>query len=88
MRSTRFARGFTNPLGKIQPPMGQIRLHQVADERVRAAAAQAGKPVLEFIRDFLEVSFVGREEIEHRGMVYLDRLESLLPNRNTSVPRE
>lgn len=81
--SPRFARtGKTSPLGKIQPPLGQLRLHQLPDERIRAAAAKAGKPVLEFARDVLEMAFVGREEIEHKQTIYLDQLASLLPNRN------
>lgn len=86
MRHSTFARtGHTHPLGKIQPPIGQLRLHQTADERVRELAAQARKPVLEFVRDILEVAVVGRESIEHRQSIYLDKLESLLPNRNETA---
>lgn len=86
-RSTFARSGHSSPLGKIQPPLGQLRLHQVADERVRKAAAAAGKPVLEFVRDLVEVGFLGREELEHRQSIYLDRLESLLPKRNENSTR-
>lgn len=84
-RRSAFARnGSTSPLGKIQPPLGQLRLHQLVDERVREAAAKAGKPVLEYLRDYIEVGFA-RKEIEHAHTIYLDRFAALLPNGNQTA---
>lgn len=78
--SARFSRnGYSHPLGKMQPPLGQLRLPESADEKLRKLAAANRKGPIEFARDLLTTFLVGRDEIQHSQMMYLDALDSLLP---------
>lgn len=80
-RLARFARnGHTSPFGKLTPGgLGQIRLGQETEELVRTAAARAGLPIAEFIREYIELGFHGRQEVERRRMIRLDVIESVMP---------
>lgn len=83
MRKPKFARtGYTSPFGKVGPSLGQLRLHRETEELVRQAAAKTGQPLLEFIREFIEAGFHGREEIERRHTIRLDAIEQVLPKGN------
>lgn len=84
-----FARsGFTSPFGKVGPSLGQLRLHAETEELVRRAAAANGQPVLEFVREFIEAGFHGRDEVERRHTIRLDRIEQVLPKRSEKEPAE
>jgi hypothetical protein len=75
-------RGVTGVLGKVDDSLGTLRLRKPTGELVRAAAARARMPVLEFVREYLELGFHGREEIERRTTLRLDVIERVLPKRN------
>lgn len=84
-RAPSFSRkGFTSPFGKVGRSLGQLRLHEETESLIRAAAARQGQPVMEFVREILELGFHGREEIERRHTIRLDAIELVLPKRNKS----
>lgn len=79
--AARFARkGHTSPFGKLTPGgLGQIRLGSETEELVRTAAARAGLPIAEFIREYIEVGFHGRDEVERRRTIRLDLILAVVP---------
>lgn len=81
--TARFARyGSSSPFGKVGQSLGSLRLHEETEMLVRAAASRAGKPIVEFVRDYLEQGFHGRKEIERRQTLHLDFIQQVLPKRN------
>lgn len=75
-------RGFTSSLGKVDDVLGTLRLRGETGRLVRAAAARAGLPVIEYVREVLEVGHHGREEIERRQTIRLDWIERAAQKRN------
>lgn len=86
LRSILFAplfarRGFTNPLGKLVD-LGKCRVHDEAAEVVRQKAAAVRLPVAEYLRNYIELGHIGREEIDRRNTIRLDAIELVVPKRD------
>jgi hypothetical protein len=81
VRSFFARRGTTSPLGKVMSPLGTLRLRGETEAALRAAAARQGMPVMEFVREVLEVGLHGREEVERRHTLRLDAIELVTPKR-------
>jgi hypothetical protein len=75
-------RGFTSPLGKAMNNLGTLRLRSETENLVRDAAARAGLPVMEYVREILELGHHGRAEIERRHTIRLDAIDHATPKRN------
>lgn len=71
-----FARsGRTNPFGKVGQSLGVLRLPYKTEARLREEAARAGMPVMEFVRNYLELRLHGRPFVERELTLRLDLVE-------------
>lgn len=81
-------RGTTAPFGKVLASLGTLRLREETEALVREAASRAGLPVMEYVREILELGHHGRAEVERRQTIRLDALEQVLPKRNEMGSQE
>lgn len=75
MRPSRFARGVSNPFGKIGRPIGQLRLAERTEDGLREIAAVAKMPPLEFVRRLVELRVHGRQQVEREISLKLDLVD-------------
>lgn len=68
-------RGFTHPSGKLGDNLGCLKVTVETEEKLRAAAAAVDLPVMEFVRELIEIGFQGRSGIERQYTTRLDGIE-------------
>lgn len=76
MRRSSFARsGHSNPFGKLGPNLGSLRLGFKTEDRLRVEASKVGMPLMEWVRQELELRLHGREVVEREITVRLDAIQ-------------
>lgn len=74
-------RGVTDNFGKLVD-MGKLRVPLETSELIRQAAAKAGLPTMEYVRELLELGHHGRQEVDRRRTIVLDAIEVAIPKRD------
>lgn len=73
----RFARsGTSGLLGKLsEEPINGLKLPVIVEEKAKLLAAEAHLPFLEWLREVVSLSVMGRDELERRFRARLDAIE-------------
>lgn len=74
-----FARnGTTSPLGKLDDRLEANKIESVVKARLQVLAAEAGKPLNEFLRDIYRVVAFGPDEVKRLHVDGVDRVARML----------